>query len=95
MLISCLVALLSSHPVAHIRTGELPRIYAIFTATELSYLLKKSATVSQSGVDGGYPFNPESNHMYSSSSARQRNGACEIPSIPINSVVTPCLILGS
>ena len=64
-------------------------------ATELSYLLSNSATVSQSAGSGGYPLSPESSQMYRSSSSRVLKGAWEMPSIPTSSVVTPCRTLGS
>ena len=70
-------------------------MYATFTATVLSYFDRSSLTVNQSGGMGGYPFSPESSQMYLSSSSVVLKGACEMPSIPTNSVVTPWRTLGS
>ena len=50
---SAAVAGRSFQPTDHMRTGELPKIYAMFMATWLSYLLSRSATVSQSAGMGG------------------------------------------
>ena len=85
----------SFQPTAQIRTGELPRMYAMLMATRLSYLPSKSATVSQSAGMGGYPLRPESSQMYRLSSSRLLNGAWEMPSMPTSSVVTPWRTLGS
>ena len=92
---SARVAGRSSQPTDQMRTGEFPRMKQMLTATLLSNVESCPATVSQSAWTPGYPLSPESSSMYRSRSSAVLNGACELPSMPMSSVVTPWRTLGS
>ena len=87
--ISVAVAGRSFHPTLQMRTAALPKMIATLIEIALSYLPYRSRTLSQSGDPGGYPLNPESSQIALCSSSCDLKGACDIPSMPTNSVVTP------
>ena len=89
------VAGVDSHPMASIRTGEFPSMYAMFTADFRSNMLRYCSTVDHDPGRGGLPSNPELISTNRLKSSCDLNGAYELPSTPISSVVIPCLTFGS
>ena len=88
------VAGVDSQPMASIRTGEFPRMYAMLTADFRSNMLRYCSTVDHEPGRGGLPSRPEFSSTNMRKSCWDLNGAYELPSTPISSVVTPWHTLG-
>ena len=85
----------SSQPSAPIRSGELPTMYTTFTATRCVNMSRYCSTVDQRPGSGGLPSRPELICTNRRKSSCEWNGAYELPSTPISSVVMPWRTFGS
>ena len=85
----------SSQPRAPIRSGELPTMYTTFTATRCVNMSRYCSTVDQRPGSGGLPSRPELICTNRRKSSCEWNGAYELPSTPISSVVMPWRTFGS